>query len=222
MRHKVGRAHASNSHVMPSHSSCLRRYRGALLVVAVFLGAPLVVTAAEAGQRLLDRWRVRRMSDLTSMPSPAYRPLLALATSPDVSLEDFEGLLGEHFDPGEFDEVDVAGNGRILAYTSLDTTARRDVVLSFEGRGGESDRFERLSVSDGDTEHPSIDLDRLGYRVAVRGTDATGLGSDIYLVSRRKFGDGEGATLNVTDLPRIGNDPDPDDDIDPVTVDGEA
>jgi hypothetical protein len=93
----------------------MRTYSGALLTLGLLLGLPFAVPLAHAAGDLLANWRVRRMSDLTSQPSPAYRPLLSLINTPNPSPDALSAILDDDFDPAEFDEVAVAGNGRILA-----------------------------------------------------------------------------------------------------------
>lgn len=219
---------------MPFQWSRMRTYSGALVALGLLLGlplaVPLAVPVARAAGDLLSRWRVRRMSDLTSQPSPSYRPLLDIVNSPSPSPDALNGILGDAFDPAEFDEVAVAGNGRILAYTALNLSGGRDVVLSHEGRAGSSDRFERISLADGGTDHPQIAFDKIGTRLVARGAEPGDAVANIYLRSTRRGpggtdgtpGDVKDGMRNITALPRVATDPDPTDEEPPYSVEGTA
>ena len=87
---------------------------------------------------LLPRYRLRRMSREASIPSPPYVPLLEHfgTVPPPTTVPDIDEVLGDVFDPALFEEIAVAGDGRMLAYTALAPSATglsRDIVVVPEG-----------------------------------------------------------------------------------------
>ena len=115
-------------------------------------------------------------------------------------------IFGETFDPGLFDEISVAGDGRLIAYATsvsaqgLPGTSREIVIVPVTPRG-DAVRVPKVA---GDDDQPSIQLDEFGYRCAFRSSAAAGgaAPSNIQLYSLTKKGaTPETGTVAITTVP---------------------
>ena len=151
--------------------------------------------AVAEGRGFLKQYRIRRLSGPPTMASPPFTPE---ADAPDCSL--FPGvpeIIGDDFDPARYDQIDLGGNGRLVAFASAVTPMSigvRAIVVLREGSSA-----EMVDEASGEDDQPSIDLDPFGWRVAFRGSEgvAGATGSDIYLHTVNRYtpsGDGETPT----------------------------
>lgn len=174
----------------------MRRVPLLLLIAAV----TTATTVGLAGDRLLRNHRTKRYSTEDSMQS---LPLRAPEDAPDCSPL-FPGipdvLSPDVFDPADFDELSVAGAGRVVAYaTALQDGAlpapRREIVLVPEGK-----RRVRITPAAGHHDDPDVQFDRFGRRVAFSGwaDAASETIQNVYLHSTTRAGAEN--TRNVTNL----------------------
>lgn len=159
---------------------------------AAVLGAVALGVAEARG--LLKDYRLRRMSSAPTMASPPFTPD---PDAPDCAvIPGVPEIVGDSFDPGRFDQIDLAGNGRLVAYPSAVTAAspgtRAIVVLS---EGGDPSIVAEAS---GDDDQPSLAFDKMGWRMAFRGSDGAAgeTPSNVYLhtVTRVASSDSEEGT----------------------------
>jgi len=178
--------------------------RKSLLLISLmsFVAAALVAGPGEGSEASLKRHRLRRLSNATSMASP---PDMLLTSTEDCP--GFPGIpeaIGPNFDPSRYDEISIAGRGRLVAYATLATPASpavRSIVVLREGGA-------TVAISQsGETDQPDVDMDKLGWRLAFRGPGGSNNGatdSDIYVYTVTRKGGGQplgGETL--PDFPTI-------------------
>ena len=174
------------------------------LLASLGLAATLLAPSpAPAADGLRPKHRLRRMSEASSMQSP--RP--PATDAPDCGLiPGVPEILGDQFDPANFDEISVAGHGKLLAYATQWSSAGtplpfREIVVLRQSGPLDPDRVTRVGEADGHDDQPSIRFDRLGNRMAFRGASADGLESNIFLRST------EGEDVTTLNITRIGEDP---------------
>jgi hypothetical protein len=158
--------------------------------LAAVTGLALFARPAETGQDLQKRYRLRRLSDATSMASPPA----AFAPGGDECplAPGVPEAIGPNFDPANYDEISLAGDGKMVAYATatalLPAPGNKVIIVLREGN-------DTVTISEGagGNDQPSIELDRLGWRTAFRGpggaANATST-SDIYLYTHTTRGDG--------------------------------
>jgi len=141
----------------------------ALLILGVLLPLPTA-----GGFELSRGYRLLRASDPKSMQNPPG----ALASAPQTCEPDVPvagatapDVLGDAFDPAQFDELSVTRAGRLVAYASSVTEegipgTTKQIVLLPEGPGETSSRIE--AVGGGDNDQPTVQFDAFGYRVVFR------------------------------------------------------
>ena len=176
----------------------MRWERWAWTVVAGATLAAAIGGAAAAD--LARRYRVRRLSGVTDM---AGAPTVPDPNAPDCGpVPGVPELLGAAFDPGRWDQIDLAGNGRVVAYASNATAGSpgtRAIVLLREGA-----ETSTVAEAAGDDDQPSVQFDAFGLRMAFRGsTGAAGsTPSNVYLhtVTRGAGDDAGDETVNLTGL----------------------
>lgn len=181
----------------------MRRHPGRTTAALALAALVLAVTTADADS-LLRRYRLRRMSDATTMGSPPFTPD---PNAPDCNpaLPGVPDVIGAAFDPGKYDQIDLAGNGRLVAYASAVTLAspgRRAVVVQREG-----DVAQIVQEAAGDDDQPAIAFDSFGWRMAFRGSDAVAgqSGSNVWLHTVTRLGAEPGdETVNLTGLTTSG------------------
>lgn len=170
---------------------------------SAWLVAGCVVIATAQGGEILPTHRLRRHS-------PEERPAVTPVNSTD-GLEDcgpelpgVREVMGPDFDPARFDELAVAGQGRLVAYVQAtfdpitQSLGAKGLVVLREGRTEVS-----VSGGSGDDDQASIQLDPFGWRMAFRGSTDVGdpeAASDVYLHSATLRGDAAEGTRNVTNV----------------------
>ena len=172
---------------------------GAAVAAAVF------VPHAARGAGGARPFVLRRASDSkSSQPVPSIVQTASRTCEPDVPLAGANApeVLGENFDPANFDEISATRRGRLLAYATTLSEAGlpgtvKQVVLLPEGPGDTSIRIPK--AGSGDNDQPSVQFDDFGYRCVFRSV--AGNGSDIQLYSLTHAGaTDEKATLAVTNV----------------------
>lgn len=176
--------------------------RTPLTVAAALAGAFLLVSAEALGA--WKRLPIRQVSDLTSLQHPPGPYLTGPRTCvPDLGDDVLELLppeqrttteiLGEGFDPAKFDEISVAGDGRLLAYaTSVAATglpgATKEIVILPIAPGEDPVRVPKVATDD---DQPAIQVDDFGYRCVFRSSAGAGgvAPSNIQLYSLTRAGD---------------------------------
>ncbi len=176
------------------------RRRRLLLATAALTGvvALLAADARGASRRLV------RVSDPTSLQHPPGPYLTGPRTCtpdlPQVILDQLPveqrttvELLGETFDPAKFDEISVAGDGRLLAYaTSVGATGlpgtSKEIVIVPTDPGEDPVRVPKVSS---ENDQPSIQIDDFGYRCVFRSSAGPGgvAPSNIHLYNFTRIGD---------------------------------
>ncbi len=177
-----------------------------LISLAAIASVGLFARGSRGGDDLQKRYRLRRISGATSMASPAKALLESTEDCPLAA--GVPEAIGPNFDPDLYDEISIAGNGRLVAYATqtaqLPIPGMRVIVIQREGGDAET-----VSEGSGENDQPSIDLDKLGSRLAFRGPGGSrGADTDIYVrtVTRRGNGlGGEFPTTETTNLTDIGN-----------------
>ena len=185
------------------------------LAIAVAAGCATLLLAADSraaeGRR---RYRLLRAStDETRQHAPGPFLTGPRTCTPDVPADVLALLpedqrtttdvLGETFDPAKWDEISVAGDGRLIAYaTSVNSSGipggTKEIVIVPVTPRDTVVRVTKVAVED---DQPSIQLDEFGYRCAFRSSaGAGGVGpSNIQLYSFRRKGDTpETGTVAVT------------------------
>jgi hypothetical protein len=94
-------------------------------------------------------------------------------------------ILGPKFDPAAFDEISVAGDGKMLALATSVSEAgvpglTKQIVLLPEGPNAASIRIPMAAASD---DQPSVQLDAFGYRCVFRSSAGPGGTSNIQIYS---------------------------------------
>jgi hypothetical protein len=143
------------------------RKRTLLLAAALAaLGLPI----GDAGA--LGSRAYRRVGKVGDSKATQY-PLGPFPVTPPSDITQVAPVLDETFDPAEWDELSVAGDGRLVAFATttsdlgLPGQPKRVVVQTV---GGAS---QTLTVSGSLSDQPSIQFDEFGWRCAFRST-ATG------------------------------------------------
>lgn len=168
----------------------------ALACVATFASA-----ASNGGQK---RFPIKQASDLTSLQHPPGPYLTGPRTcTPDIGeillarlpaeQRTTTEILGESFDPAKFDEISVAGDGRLIAYaTSIGTTGlpgtAKEIVIQPIAPGDPTVRIPKVAT---ENDQPSIQVDDFGYRCVFRSSAGAGgvAPSNIQLYSLTRAGD---------------------------------
>ncbi len=169
------------------------------LCAAAAAGA-LAVTAPAVGSDIVARYRLRRLSDATTLASPPFTPP---ADAPDCNpaLPGIPDLIGPDFDPGAWDQIEVAGDSRFVAYAtrlSAGAPGSRALVVLREGADPTT-----VTGAGGDDDQPSLQFDFRGWRMAFRGSQGSAgeSNSDIWLHTSTRAGDDAGDdTVNLTEL----------------------
>jgi hypothetical protein len=179
----------------------MRRRRFLVATAALACLATLVSAAAQGASR---RFRLTRVSDMKSLQSPPGPYLTGPRTcTPDLDpailallppeQRTTTEILGEDFNPAKFDEISVAGDGRLLAYaTSVGATglpgAAKEIVILPLGPGEASVRVPKVAS---ENDQPAIQVDDFGYRCVFRSSAGAGgvAPSNIQLYSLTRIGD---------------------------------
>jgi hypothetical protein len=185
-------------------------------VVLTAVAAAMLLPADSSAADARRRYRLLRAGTSSSMQH-APGPFLTgpRTCTPDVD-ETVLALLppdqrtttevfGETFDPAKFDEISVAGDGRIIAYATsvsdagIPGTSKEIVIVPVTPRG-EPVRVPKVA---GENDQPSIQFDEFGYRCAFRSSSAAGgaAPSNIQLYSHKRAGTTpETETIPVTEV----------------------
>lgn len=164
--------------------------------VAACVAASL--TGGARGASVQRRYRLVRAGDNGGKQQPSEVYLTGDKTcTPDLTPEELNQLpvdqrktievLGAKFRPSAFDEISVAGDGKLLALATSVSEAgaagfTKGIVLLPEGPNAKSIRIPVAAVSD---DQPSVQLDDFGYRCVFRSAAGPGTGalSNIQLYS---------------------------------------
>ncbi len=149
----------------------MRRTRP-LITFAVLGAVALLPFAGQAlGLDLLRTHRNRRHSGRDALQSFPIR--FADDAEPcNPALPDLLDPLGPTFDPDNFDQIAVAGDGRYLGYSTLISSAGGPATASEVVLFEEGGRAERLKTGAGGNDQPSVKADPMGARVAYRALGA--------------------------------------------------
>jgi len=192
-------------------------------LAATAAAAAALATVDADGASVGKSYRRFRINDAKSF-SHAPGPFLTAPRTCVPDVPPLEGitvplapeLLGEGFDPSAWDEISVAGDGRVLAFASavsgvgLPGSAKQIVLLGGD-RGAVSKRIDSVATQD---DQPSVRFDRFGLRCAFRSAGAAGAGpTNIQLFTAARAGDAPAATpttvavTNLTDAAETAFDP---------------
>ena len=187
------------------------------LTLPIVLGASVAALLVPADSRAAEARRRYRL--LRAGPEKAVQqapaPFLTGPRTCPLDLEDNELALlppeqqkatevfGETFDPAKFDEISVAGDGRLIAYATsisdagLPGTTKEIVIVPVTPRG-DVVRVTKVAAED---DQPQVQIDEFGYRCVFRSSSAAGgaAPSNIQLFTSTRKGDTpETGTVAVT------------------------
>lgn len=159
----------------------------AVVASALLLAADASGASGAKGFKLV---RVNDAKSLTQPPGPFLTaprtcgPDLGGQSIPGVAVQPAPAMFGTAFDPSQWDEISVAGDGKLLAYASSVSDAgvpgaAKQIVLSPGSVGAAS---KRIALASGTDDQPSLKFDLFGHRCAFRSSTAGGgLPSNIQL-----------------------------------------
>jgi hypothetical protein len=178
--------------------------------LAATAAATAVLATADARGGLTRAYRIVRVNDAKAF-SHAPGPFLTAPRTcvpdtppiPDVAIPLAPELFGADFDPADWDEISVAGDGRMLAYASSVTQTglpgvAKQIVLQGVVNGFLSKRIDLVSSSN---DQPCARFDARGFRCAFRSSAAAGGPSNIQLFTVTNGAEApEPETVAVTEL----------------------
>jgi hypothetical protein len=151
---------------------------------AATAGVVAALTAVDAsGASVAKAYRVLRVNDAKAF-SHAPGPFLTAPRAcvpdappiPGVTIPLAPELFGDGFDPSLWDEISVAGDGRLLAYASAVSSvgipgSPKQIVLTAGAKGAVSKRIDVVATQD---DQPCVRYDLFGHRCAFRSAGAAG------------------------------------------------